>query len=70
MPLLMLSVLRKYDLVTTEGRFTHYMRLVRYPGFIFGVRGISADPDKLAVVHEIPTSVNRNKPSQTIFVIW
>ena len=65
-----LSVLRKYDLVTTEGRFTHYMRSVRYLGFIFGVHGMSADPDKLVVVHDIPTSVNRNKPSQTIFGIW
>ena len=40
------------------------MRSVSYLGFIFGVHGIRADPDKLAAVHDIPVPCNRKQVRQ------
>ena len=34
---------------------------MKYLGFIFGAQGIQTDPDKLAVVHDIPTPRTRKE---------
>ena len=57
-------VLRKYGLVASRRKLKLCMRSVRYLGFIFGVNGIRADPDKLSAVHDIPVPVSRKQVRQ------
>ena len=57
-------VLRKYGLVASRKKLRVCMRSVRYLGYIFGVQGIRADPDKLAAVHKIPTPSGRKQVRQ------
>ena len=54
-----LSVLRKYGLVASRRKIRTCMRSVKYLGFIFGVNGMRADPDKLSAVHDIRTTSNQ-----------
>ena len=57
-------VLRKYGLVASRRKLKVCMRSVRYLGYIFGVQGIRADPDKLSAVHQIPTPTTRKQVRQ------
>ena len=58
------QVLRKYGLVASKRKLVLCMRSVKYLGFIFGVNGIRADPDKLAAVHRIPVPTGRKQVRQ------
>ena len=59
-----LMVLRKYGLIASRKKIKTCMRSVRYLGFIFGVKGVRADPDKLAAVHQIPVPRTRKQVRQ------
>lgn len=58
------GVLREYGLVASRRKIKTCMRSVRYLGFIFGVKGMRADPDKVAAVHDIPVPVSRKQVRQ------
>ena len=58
------EVLRKYGLVASRRKLVCCMRSVKYLGFIFGVNGIRANPDKLAAVHRIPVPSGRKQVRQ------
>ena len=58
------QVLRRYGLVASKRKLVLCMRSVKYLGFIFGVSGIRADPDKLAAVHRIPIPSGRKQVRQ------
>ena len=58
------SVMRRYGLMCSRRKLKTCMRSVRYLGFIFGVNGIRADPDKLAAVHDIPVPKTRKQVRQ------
>ena len=58
------QVLRRYGLVASKRKLVLCMRSVKYLGFIFGVKGIRADPDKLAAVHRIPSPSGRKQVRQ------
>ena len=49
-----LEVAKKYGLVFNKSKLNLCQRSVRYIGYIFGVDGIHADPDKVADVHKLP----------------
>ena len=57
-------VLRKNGLMASKRKLKTCMRSVRYLGFIFGVQGVRADPDKLAAVYNIPTPRTRKEVRQ------
>ena len=57
-------MLRKYGLVVSRRKLKVCMRSVRYLGFIFGVNGIRADPEKLSAVHQIPVPTGRKHVRQ------
>ena len=58
------EVLRQYGLVASRRKIKLCMRSVKYLGFVFGVNGIRADPDKLAAVHRIPVPTSRKQVRQ------
>ena len=49
-----LKIAKKYGLVFNKSKLMLCQRSVRYIGYIFGVDGIHADPDKVADVHKLP----------------
>ena len=49
-----LEVAKKYGLVFNKQKLKLCQRSVKYIGYIFGVGGIRADPDKVADVHRLP----------------
>ena len=57
-------IFRKYGLVASRRKLKLCMRSVRYIGYIFGVEGIQADPDKLSAVHDMPQPRTRKEVRQ------
>ena len=49
---------RKYGLVFNRSKLKLCRRQVKYVGYIFGVDGITTDPEKLAAVHDMPQPKN------------
>lgn len=55
------SVARKYGLVFNKSKLKLCQREVKYIGYVFGVNGITTDPDKIGAVHDMPKPVSRKQ---------
>lgn len=49
-----LQVARKYGLMFNKAKLKLCQRFVKYIGYVFGVSGIHADPDKVVDFHNLP----------------
>ena len=55
------EVARKYGLVFNRQKMKLCQREVRYIGYVFGVNGISTDPEKVSAVHSMPQPQSRKQ---------
>ena len=61
-----LRVAKTYGLVFNKQKLMLCQRTVRYIGYVFGVNGISTDPEKVSVVHDIPAPKNAKEVRQLL----
>ena len=61
-----LQVAKSYGLVFNKQKLMLCQRTVRYIGYVFGINGISTDPDKVAAVHDIPAPKNPKEVRQLL----
>ena len=59
-----LRVAKNYGLVFNKSKLVVCQRSVKYIGYIFGVDGIHADPDKVADVHKLPAPTSPKQVRQ------